>query len=223
MNRIAILLVFIITTLTCCHRRQAEVMAKPSIPQADSSLAYHARYLHTNLSQQFDIEVNFNTYEFGDGEAVFVAEIYVIDKRNKQCDSIHITSENYYATYFRSDTQVLSYTTGYNAEREVLDNNFGDIVIADLNFDGLDDIAVINDYGGNAGPLYNYYVQQANLKFELDTFLTQQVGWFPTEIDTVNHALTTYVHASAMSYGKHVYAINSNTWSTKLDTIISFE
>lgn len=51
-----------------------------------------------------------------------------------------------------------SYSTEKNKKVEVSDYDFGDLVIADLNFDGRDDLAIKHDSGENGGPFYNFYI-----------------------------------------------------------------
>lgn len=115
-----------------------------------------------------------------------------------------------------------SYSTKFKTDREIVDNYFGDIVVADLNFDGIDDIAVINEIGGNGGPLYRYYIQTSDRKFVLNNFLTDSVTFFPTKIDKVKKRLITYVHAGACCVSKNVYQFSkaSNTWKQTAHKIL---
>jgi len=107
-----------------------------------------------------------------------------------------------------------SFSTKFKANREIVDNYFGDIVVADLNFDGNDDITIINDSGGNGGSEYIYYTQTTFKKFVLEPFLTDSVVYFPTQIDKVKKQLTTYVHAGACCVGRHIYQYDKmkNSW-----------
>jgi exopolysaccharide biosynthesis predicted pyruvyltransferase EpsI len=103
-----------------------------------------------------------------------------------------------------------SYTTGKNKNKDVLDNDFGDIVIADFNFDKRDDFAVKNDEGGNGGPSYRYYTQTADKRFILNNYLTYNMVYFPSAFYPVTKSLVTIVHANAMG-------VNHNTF--RLDTV----
>jgi hypothetical protein len=115
-----------------------------------------------------------------------------------------------------------SYTTKFKADRAISDNFFGDIVVADLNFDGNDDIAVVNNGGGNGGPLYNFYIQTNDKRFVLDNFLTDSVMYFPTKIIKAKKRLITYVHAGACCVGENIYQYNKtkNTWTQTNHKII---
>ena len=122
----------------------------------------------TNLSNQFDISIDFKRYsdtaELHDSCAVKILIRY--KQTNAYFDSIFLTSLFYYGdTFANCDSSATSFTTGFNSNRQIADNYFGDVVVADFNFDNQDDIAIINDYGGNGGPLYSYFIQRNDKRF----------------------------------------------------------
>ena len=170
-----------------------------------------------NLSNQFDIGIDFKRYsdttELHDSCAL---KILIQDKQTKaDFDSIFLTSLFYYGnTFANCDSSTTSFTTRFNSNRQIADNYFGDMVVADFNFDNLDDIAIINDYGGNGGPLYSYFIQNNDKRFILDSFLTDSVAFFPSRIDKTRHRLITYVHAGACCVGRHIYQFDklTNKW-----------
>lgn len=139
---------------------------------------------HNELSRQFDITVDFKRYTdtIEKQDSSFLT-LYIKDKNSKSViDSVNIISLSYYSFMFTSCDSVTSYSTKFKADREIADNYFGDIVVADLNFDEKDDIAVINDGGGNSGPLYGFYTQTSNKRFVIDRFLTNFLSHIsPTE------------------------------------------
>jgi hypothetical protein len=167
-----------------------------------------------NLSYQFDLSINFkrftDTIEVHDSCSVAV---FIKDKNSQiKLDSIFITSVFYTGDlFFNCDSMTISYSTKYNSNRPVSDNYFGDIIVADLNFDNKDDIAIINDSGGNGGPLYSYFIQKDNNRFVEDKFLTDSVTYFPHKIDKSKHRLITYVHAGACCVGEHIYNLDKTT------------
>ncbi|GGF07154.1 XAC2610-related protein [Hymenobacter cavernae] len=141
--------------------------------------------------------------------------MYIIDQEtNKEIQSIHIDAEYLFDDVFSNCEAARSYTTGYNAEDDAMDNDYGDVVVADFNFDGREDLAVKYSSGGNGGPQYNYYIQTEQSIFKLDNFLTEQMIYFPTEIDAKRQRLINYVHANALGENMNVYAYNSSrrTW-----------
>lgn len=169
-----------------------------------------------HVSQQFDLSINClrftDTIEKQD--SVFL-KIFLKDKTTKTSfDSIVVNPSPFFDFLFMSCDSMTSFSTKFKADREIVDNYFGDIVVADLNFDGKDDIAIINDGGGNGGSEYIYYIQTSNKKFVLETFLTDSVSYFPTKIDNTHKRLTTYVHAGACCVGEHIYQYDKtkNLW-----------
>lgn len=69
---------------------------------------------------------------------------------------------------------VRSYFTDVNIDEPIIDNNCGNFVVRDFNFDGLEDFE-IKVADNNVGSLYAYYVQ-ANGKFKREDYLSDNVG-----------------------------------------------
>jgi hypothetical protein len=114
-----------------------------------------------------------------------------------------------YGQEFQDFQKARSFITGENKHRKVVDNDYGDFIIADFNFDGKDDMALVNDLGGNGGRFYSYYIQQKDNKYLLDPFLTDSMIYFPKKIIKPQKELITYVHAGACGLGKHRYKLTT--------------
>lgn len=171
--------------------------------------------------KEFDLSFCFQLFE--SDEQYFYSLIYVHDKQSGlTTDSIFIVSEYMHSDFLNCNNMV-SYSTNFKADRDIVDNHFGDLVVADFNFDGKDDIAVINDRGGNGGPLYSFFLQQENKKFLLDNFLTDSMIFFPSEINRKNKTLTTYVHVGMCGLSERVFKLNgkTNTWTEKSSRMIN--
>jgi hypothetical protein len=93
----------------------------------------------------------------------------------------------------------------------------------DLNFDGLDDIAVVNNAGGNSGPLYSFYTQADGKKFVLDRFLTDSLMFFPSEINRKNKTLTISFHVGACGLSEDIYMFDNakKSWIEKSSKVIN--
>lgn len=173
----------------------------------------------SKLSNQFDLSIDFKRYSdtIEQRDSCFLT-VYVKDKRTKATiDHFSMESSYLFSFMFLSCDSMTSYTTKFKADRTGRDNYFGDIVVEDFNFDGIEDIAVINDAGGNSGPFYSFYIQNNAGKFKKDDFLTDSVSVYPSEINSKNKTLATYGHAGACGVGKHTFKLDKikNTWTVE--------
>ena len=136
---------------------------------------------------------------------------YIIIEKEEfnELQTIKYNTNDLFDETFANCEFVRSYITGKNKDVEDTDNDYGDIVIADFNFDGKDDIALTNATGGNGGPLYNFYLQNNQGKFVLDNYLTDTMEFFPNEINKNKKTLVTLVHASAVDLCESTYKYNS--------------
>lgn len=178
------------------------------------------------LSNQFDLTIEAKHYD-GITSPIDSCTLKVVIRRKSSgfiMDSIVLFNVPNFRDVFKDCNSMKSFTTGFNSSMQIVDNYFGDMVIADLNFDTLDDIAIIDDTGGNGGSEYLYYTQTQDKKFKLDKFLTDSMTYFPQKIDNKKHSLTTFVHAGACCLGKHVYHLNADTtWHQISHKILGLE
>lgn len=170
------------------------------------------------LSHQFDLSYHvdfFQSIEYNTFSCSI--SIFIMDKKSgKTRDSISLNGDYMGRTILENCDDVSSFSTAYKSKyANPIDNFYGDIVIADFNFDNRDDIAVVSSSGGNTGPQYNFYMQTKNGKFELDQFLSSSVARIPRVIDVKNKKLITNVHANAYQETETEYQLNSKTnqWS----------
>jgi hypothetical protein len=134
---------------------------------------------------------------------------------NKTIQSIQFTSEMLFDSSYIHCNNVRSYTTGINKYTDVVDGDYGDLIVADFNFDDREDFAFKKGEGGNGGPLYIYYVQKADSTFIRDEFLCKNLDCFPCHFNKDNKILTTVCVFTAISVVKTIYKFDSLTdkWS----------
>lgn len=169
---------------------------------------------HTNLSRKYVFITSLKRIKGDAGFQTAIASVKIIDKKTgKFIQILHTDSGFFFADAFSKCNHVRSYSTGINKLKVPEDNDFGDLVIADLNFDGKEDFALKKDSGGNGGPVYDFYMQAKDGKFYLDSFLTNQMEFFP-DIKKSKRTLVTLVHANAYQMGEQTYRLDSktNTW-----------
>lgn len=173
----------------------------------------HCEY--SDLSNQFNITIDFTHYSstkaFSDS---CIINLRINDKSRQLLDTISFFSTAYMTQTLAECDSVRSYTTKLNSDKEVVDGYYGDLVVADLNFDDKDDIALINDSGGNGDPLYNYYMQTAGKKFVFDNYLTDSIKYFPDKIDNSKQQLITLTRAGNCCAARitYQYDVSKNQW-----------
>lgn len=217
-----ILLIFLFLILSCKE--------SSTFKQEKSSLTEKAvkngnivsrDFFHEDLSFEFDYKIKFKRFQnidkFHDS---CIVKIFIVDKKTKkQVDSIDLSSLHYYDTVFKNVDNVRSDISGKNKNKgnDNLDNDaFGDIIIADFNFDTKEDIAVVRECS-NSGNFYNFYIQTSERKFKRDNYLSDTVVYFPVKINKINKTLETDVVAGVCGYGEQIYFFNDklNNWKLK--------
>ncbi|MFH6998640.1 XAC2610-related protein [Flavobacterium sp. FlaQc-57] len=180
--------------------------------------------LHKNLSKEFNFEIKVrkikNPKEEIDSNTV---KIIVHNKITNKKQEINFGSSFLFEKTFINCKTVRSYSTGINKNSEIIDNDFGDLIIADFNFDNKEDFAVKNDSGGNGGPTYNFYIQDKNKNFALDPFLTSEMEFFPSKFIVKNKRLITYVHANAYQLSENIFEYNEKLkkWNFKESKLVT--
>jgi hypothetical protein len=140
--------------------------------------------------------------------------IKIIDKASKKTiQVISLETSDLYDGDYAKCRLVRSYSTGKNKHDTITDTDYGDMVIADLNFDQKEDIAVKSE-NGMAGTHYTFYVQGPDKQFRLDRFLTDSMQTFPFSFNKKRKTLTTLERAGVMC-GEQVYRLDNkkNKWS----------
>jgi hypothetical protein len=115
-----------------------------------------------------------------------------------------------------------SYMTNKNTKNGGHDDYFGELVVADLNFDGLEDFATYRGHGADNGAHYAYYFQNKKHRFEYNSYLTENMIWFPAKINDSLKTLTTIVPAGmfGVEYTTFKYNPASQKWKVIKDYTI---
>jgi hypothetical protein len=172
----------------------------------------------TNLSNTYSYKVHYQkkACDSNDIGGNIDIKISILKKSNGRIIENIILHPHYlYPGVYENCLRARSYITGVNMDTLAIDNDYGELVVADLNFDGKEDLAFIDNSEGNSGPTYCFYLQTENHGFEPEHFLTEHMEFFPTKINKATHQLITYGHSSANSSCKHIYQYFSATRSWK--------
>ena len=166
-----------------------------------------------DLSKVYDFDIMLISKDKNDiGKAEIIIKIFDKLKREKiqtiQFESKFISKSK----SFKECENNKSYQA--NTYLKSNENDFGDLIVADFNFDGNEDIAIKREEGGNGGPNYNFYIQSKNQQFIIDTFLSNEMSYFPDYIDSEKKTLHIYVRVdSSTEEGiTYFYEEKSKTW-----------
>lgn len=90
-----------------------------------------------------------------------------------------------------------------------------ELVVKDFNFDGLEDIAIVWDEGGNAGKIYEYYFQDKNGAFSLVESFPLQHGMLAEEFDAAHKTITTRSIVGCCHANINTYKLKPNgSWES---------
>ncbi|AYY83502.1 XAC2610-related protein [Chryseobacterium indologenes] len=112
-------------------------------------------------------------------------------------DSLALTRANYFA----NDTII-------NDGVE----HFHDFIIADFNFDGLEDFAILYDFGGNGGPSYSYFFQNEKGEFLSNKEFPLNEGPFPKIINKADKTLVIKRPKGCCKTNTTVFQLQKNNW-----------
>jgi hypothetical protein len=172
---------------------------------------------HTDLSSLFNYETSIKRFKQKSAFDSCIVKVKILNKSNDSAiQTIKFSSTFLFETSYNQKNAVRSYITGKNRDNEVDDNDFGDIIIADFNFDNKEDVAVKTEEGGNGGPIYAYFIQGKDGKFIKNKFLTDKMIFFPSEISPSKKILETIVHANAMGVNHNLFKLDTVTNKWKL-------
>ncbi len=176
----------------------------------DSTIVFYFKDLSYSYNYELiDKYYNINRNDYTDS---ILRIIKIFDKKDSIIQKIYINIQLMPWYFFDKDIEYISrsYITKKNTKLKTWDNYCGEIVIADLNFDGLEDFATVVGYGIDNGSHYKFYIQTNNNKFEYNSYLTENVVWFPEKIND-----------SLMSFTSSVPCFINGLWcqTFKYDTI----
>jgi hypothetical protein len=161
---------------------------------------------YNNLALKYDFKVAVKRVEFS-----YTVALSVIDKATKKTIQVIKLATD----VFHNCGDVRSFITGQNEKLEAKNNDYGDLIIGDFNFDGREDIAIKREAPGPNGPPYYFYIQDKNGRFIPDAFLTETMIYFPYDIDKNGRTLTTSTNAGPQGQCNTIYKYDAlkNKWT----------
>ncbi|MEC4003617.1 hypothetical protein OX283_003010 [Flavobacterium sp. SUN052] len=168
---------------------------------------------YKKLSKEFDFTITLNSKKLDSIQVL----IKITNKVSQKIQALKIETEGLYIDSFNDCKNVKSYSTKINSELPTGDeNDSGNFIVADFNFDGMEDLAIKRDVGGNGGPLYAYFLQAKDKKFYESLYLSNTVEFFPIEINSTKKTITTFLHANAYQKNRRIFKYNQKAKKWKL-------
>lgn len=183
--------------------------------------------VYTKLSKIYTFKVSCVEIGRDGAEDMFPTRkinLYIYKKDKTLVQQISFTAESLFEDVFKSDSASRSYITGHNKTAAAPDYDYGDLIVADMNFDGKEDIIIKRDSGGNGGPFYDFYLQNEKGKFTLDRYLTDRIESFPAHINKQQKTIETQIHANVHQEAATVFKYNILTkkWRVVKRYLISY-
>lgn len=210
---LTLLPLFILLCLGCQNQPSESskvdpIQLEPEVAEETKPALRHTNCDYKNLSETFVFEVEVVQKSV----AFYAITIQILNtKTGKRQDAISFSSTRFEGAFTDCNAS-RSYTTAYRSNSlEAADNNFGDFVVADLNFDGLEDFAVKTVTGERIGPLYDFYVQGKDQLFQLDKDLSMLLMNFPNEINPTTKQLVCTNTVGACKINERRYQLNNET------------
>ncbi len=152
--------------------------------------------MHSGLSKKFDFKVTRAMVNPADTPYMFaewniIVEVY-LKGNHRLFQKLQFSTNELSPNDFTDCSQERSLSTGKNENAEVGDNDYGDIAVADFNFDGKEDFAIKNTVVGNIGAGYRFYIQTSQ-GFTEDKFLTDKATFFPFLLNVKRRLFITIV------------------------------
>lgn len=152
---------------------------------SDNNSKYSINNLFNNFSFQYALS------QFDEDNAKQSVNLFLKNNDTKKEQEINFSPEHLSKMLtINSSNRSYSKTRDLNIKTNEGIENYNKLITIDINFDGLEDFAIINYEGGNGGPQYAYFIQNLNGQFVLDENLTENMSYFPKEINRKDKTLT---------------------------------
>ncbi|SHJ03603.1 XAC2610-related protein [Flavobacterium terrae] len=140
--------------------------------------------ISNSLFKKFEFKYTVTEVETEE-DTKYLIKINLRDKETNKIQKIDFTPENLYNKNLNLNTSSHSY---FNPNQSLIKASEGieryhDLIVLDYNFDGLEDFAIINYEGSNGGPQFAYFKQNSKKQFELDESFTNEIRFFPLEMN----------------------------------------
>lgn len=170
---------------------------------------HYCYFTDLSLLYNYKIKINKLANDSNESEITRIAILIYMKNSNDLVDSLSTESENLLLGVFEECNDVRSYFTAKNTSSEVRDNNYGDLIIEDFNFDNLEDIAIIYENGSYSGSRYLFFIQSAKGRFIKNEYLSSKVQFYPSKMNRKKMTLSTNSVTSKCTITEWTYQYNT--------------
>jgi hypothetical protein len=169
--------------------------------------------MHRELSGTFNYLTNIKRIKTSNGDLDSCN--VVIKVKSKDNSKIYFTIR--FTTMFLFDSsytqcnRTRSYITGINGGMQILDWDYGDLIVADFNFDNREDFAFKKEEFNASGPIYDYYIQKSDSTFKREKFLSDSLPCFPHYFNRNEKTLTCMCFSGYSYISKEVFKYYSES------------
>lgn len=152
-----------------------------------------------------------------------IISIFDKDMRVKT-QEVKISSNHLLPSVLDDCSQARSFQTANNCNKAVANNDYGDFVVGDFNFDGNDDFAIKVDSRIIGGPSYEFYLQNEKAWFVKDDFLSDEMKIFPSTRNFKKKTLITRVMLEENKYMEKEFKYNNKkrAWKFRKESIVQY-
>ena len=114
------------------------------------------------------------------------------DKKIVQSIKYNYANNGEEGSFFIFNCSSRSFITGFNKNAPCVDGEWGDIIVADFNFDGKEDFAIRKRQSPMDAPIepVDFYIQNDKGQFIKDSYLSSEFDILPDKIDARNHTIS---------------------------------
>ena len=166
------------------------------------------------ISKKYDFEITKKSLDEKDLGKTEITILVTKKGGKSKAQIIKFESEFLAKSSFKNCLNNFLNFSGRRSKLDSIENDFGDLIVTDLNFDGKEDLAVKREEGGNGGPIYYFYIQTENEKFIVSDYLTNEMMFFPIDFEPDTKTLRTYVRVNSSQEESifYQYSESEKTW-----------
>lgn len=164
---------------------------------------------YKNLSPDFNYRIYLRVHVLSDWAESQRFDVMVMDKQDSILQKISVPGYTG-MSIFGGDfpVYVRSYQTGIGTKRERINGYYGHFIVQDFNLDSLYDFATVKSIPMSGTPIYTFYFQNENGRFEKSRYMTKEIRFYP-EVDRKKRMLIAQSYTGCCMFYWDYYAVDT--------------